>query len=131
MMANPAAVNLSDNHRGVDHTSAAAVLDLVHLSRQTFGDHALEIELLALFDRQAAQFAGRLASPRSMGDTGARIDLAHMLKGSAGSVGAFAVAAAAESYEAALRRGEAREDERCGRLLAEIDAARKAIADIL
>ncbi len=130
-MANPAAVNLSHNLRCGDQNPAEAVLDLVHLSRQTFGDHALETELLALFERQAAQLAGGLAAPRSMGDTGARIDLAHMLKGSARSVGAFAVAAAAEAYETALRAGDPREAALCNGLLAEIGAVRRVIADIL
>lgn len=130
-MANPAAVNLSPKHPSGDPDPAEAVLDLVHLSRQTFGDHALETELLALFERQASQLSRRLEAPRSMGDASARIDLAHMLKGSARSVGAFAVAAAAEAYETALRAGDAREAALCGRLLAEIEAVRGAIADIL
>jgi HPt (histidine-containing phosphotransfer) domain-containing protein len=130
-MANLAAVNLSFNHRSGDPNPPEAVLDLVCLSRQTFGDHALETELLALFERQAAQLATRLAAPRSMGDAGARIDLAHMLKGSARSVGAFAVAAAAEAYETALRAGDPGEAALCDRLLCEIEAVRAAIADLL
>lgn len=131
-MAKPA-VDLShdDPSRDGGPAPAGAVLDLVHLSRQTFGDHALETELLALFERQAGQLALRLAAPRGSGDAGARIDLAHMLKGSARSVGAFAVAAAAQSYEAALREGAANESDLCERLLVEIEAVRAAIADLL
>ena len=37
-------------------------IDLVHLSRQSLGDRALEIELLTLFERQAEQIAARLAT---------------------------------------------------------------------
>lgn len=132
-MANTAAVDLSHlpNRQSGDRNQTEAILDLVHLSRQTFGDHALEAELLALFERQAAQLAARLAAPRGAGDASARIDLAHMLKGSARSVGAFAVAAAAQAYENALREGDAGDGALCDRLLAEIAAVRAVIADLL
>jgi HPt (histidine-containing phosphotransfer) domain-containing protein len=86
-------------------------IDLVHLARQTMGDRALEVELLALFDRQAAQIAQKLGAE----DTGAaqdsdatkswRADLAHKLKGSARAIGAHGVAAAAENYEHCARTG--------------------------
>ena len=36
-------------------------IDLVHLARQTDGDDALEAELLAMFDRQAAKIVAKLA----------------------------------------------------------------------
>ena len=81
------------------------VLDLVHLSRQTMGDRSLETELLELFDGQAAGAIARLTGPGANGPAAAEI--AHMLKGSARSVGAFAVASAAESLENALRAGVA------------------------
>lgn len=84
---------------------AAPVLDLVHLSRQTFGDHALEKELLTLFDRQTAHFSARLAAPGVTGDAIWRAEIVHTLKGSARAVGAFRVGDAAEAYEAALREG--------------------------
>ena len=38
-------------------------LDLVYLARQTAGDRGLEVELLGLFDRQAASIAEKLAAP--------------------------------------------------------------------
>ena len=91
-MANPAAVDIFREDDARAGAGEPAVLDLVHLSRQTFGDHALEIELLTLFERQAAQLSARLGGARAPGDAGARMELAHMLKGSARSVGAFAVA---------------------------------------
>ena len=85
---------------------AQCVLDLVHLSRQTLGDRALEMELLELFQRQAAGVVARLTGPgAATGNTGA--DIAHMLKGSARAVGAFAVARAAADLEEAMRCGPA------------------------
>ncbi len=107
------------------------VLDLVHLSRQTFGDHALETELLTLFDRQAGQFAARFAAPGSEGESGWRAELAHTLKGSARAVGAFAVGAAAEAYEAALRGGDPRAEALRERLVREIEDARGEIMNLL
>lgn len=108
----------------------APVLDLVHLSRQTFGDHALETELLTLFDRQAGHFAERLRGPSSVDDARGRIELTHMMKGSASAVGAFGVARAAEAYEAALRAGGLHAAG-CETLLGEIDKARAAIAELV
>jgi HPt (histidine-containing phosphotransfer) domain-containing protein len=77
-------------------------IDLVHLARQTMGDRALEAELLALFDRQAAQIAEQLGSAPAGPESA---NLAHKLKGSARAVGATAVAAAAEHYEHGARAG--------------------------
>ena len=79
-------------------------LDLVYLARQTAGDRALEVELLGLFDRQAASIAEKLAAPDDENQD-ARADLAHKLKGSARAVGANGVAAAAENYEYCARAG--------------------------
>lgn len=117
----------SVNHDGLE-PGAAPVLDLVHLSRQTFGDHALETELLSLFDRQAAQFSARLSESDARAG-GSRADLAHTLKGSARAVGAFALGDAAEAYEAALRVGT---DDSALRdaLLAAIAEVRAAIFDL-
>src|SRR5205085_2261563 len=42
-------------------TSLERPIDLVHLSRMTFGDRSLEREVLALFDRQAAILVARMA----------------------------------------------------------------------
>ncbi len=131
-MAKQAAVDLSpDTLPSRADPPTETILDLVHLARQTFGDHALEMELLTLFERQAAQLSGRLAEQRLAGDAGAGADLAHLLKGSARSVGAFAVAAAAEAYEMALRKGDAGEAALCDRLLVEIARVRAAIRELL
>jgi len=73
-------------------------IDWAYLSRQTMGDVALEAELLALFETQAAEFCGKLAAAAS---DKARLDLVHTLKGAARAIGAFALGDAAEDYEAA------------------------------
>jgi len=72
-------------------------IDLEHLSRQTFGDRTLESEVLALFSRQAATIGGCMMAASSA----ERSSLAHKLKGSARSIGAFRVADHAERIEAA------------------------------
>ena len=74
------------------------VIDLVHLSRQTLSDQALEVELLDLFERQSARIVAQL---RQAGCGDAKIcgDLAHMLRGSALAVGAGRVARMAQIYE--------------------------------
>jgi HPt (histidine-containing phosphotransfer) domain-containing protein len=127
-MAEVASVDHQRSGHGPGDGRAAPILDLVHLSRQTFGDHALETELLSLFDRQAEQFSARLAEPGAR-DRGSRADLAHTLKGSARAVGAFALGDAAEAYEAALRGG--RDDFALREaLVAAISTVRAAIADL-
>lgn len=128
-MLKSAAVNHVDNRP--DGDDAAPALDLVHLSRQTLGDQALETELLKLFDSQNAQFAARLRAPRQPGDMRARADLAHTLKGSARAVGAFALGEAAEAYEEALRRGDETSAALCQRLVAEIERAHREIGALL
>lgn len=104
---------------------ASCLLDLVHLSRQTMGEPALESELLELFDRQAANALDRLAGP-----FGKRAEIAHMLKGSARAVGAFAVADAAERLEHAIRAG-AEMEARQADLMAALGATRRALAALL
>jgi HPt (histidine-containing phosphotransfer) domain-containing protein len=130
-MANLATVDIPRADLSGACEGEAPILDLVHLSRQTFGDHALEIELLTLFERQAAQLAVRLAQAPGPGDSANRMELAHMVKGSARSVGALAVAAAAEAYETALRHGDGAQARLCAALVAEIEAARAAILALL
>jgi HPt (histidine-containing phosphotransfer) domain-containing protein len=63
----------------------------------TLGDHSLEREVLALFDRQAEMLIGRMAG----NEPAAVAALAHTLKGSARGIGAWGVASAAEAVETA------------------------------
>jgi HPt (histidine-containing phosphotransfer) domain-containing protein len=108
-------------------------IDLVHLSRQTLGDRALETELLQLFDRQAAQIAARLAADTGNADRRWRQDLSHTLKGSARAIGAGLVANAAQHYENVL--ASTRDDSQIAAardaLIATVDVARKAIRALL
>ena len=75
------------------------IIDLVHLSRQTLSDQALEVELLDLFDRQSARIIAQLRDAGA-DDGKVRGDLAHTLRGSALAVGAGRVARVAQIYEA-------------------------------
>lgn len=72
------------------------VLDLVHLSCQTFGDPELERDVLRLFVDQARQTGDALQHARSNDE---RLRLCHLLKGSARGVGALEVAQAAQNGE--------------------------------
>jgi len=110
-------------------TSEAPAIDLVHLARQTDGDAALESELLAMFDAQAAKLAARLA----LSEVGAqaKADISHRLKGSALALGAWRVAeaaTAAETHFARAAAGEAVEGDPLAELQAAVDAARACIA---
>jgi hypothetical protein len=72
-------------------------IDTEHLIRMTLGDGALQREVLALFDRQAAMLIARIRD----GEPAMIAALAHILKGSARGIGAWQVATAAELVEAA------------------------------
>lgn len=77
-----------------------APLDRHHLSRMTLGEQALEREVLAMFAAQAKDVTDRLSSAPANA-----AELAHTLKGSARSVGAFRLADALEAYEIDLATG--------------------------
>jgi HPt (histidine-containing phosphotransfer) domain-containing protein len=77
-----------------------APIDVEHLARMTLGDVALRREVLAMFLRQTGDLLGRLAAHPGEGAA-----LAHTLKGSARAIGAFGVAACAESLERTISRG--------------------------
>lgn len=77
-------------------------VDLVHLSRHTFGDRELEREVLALFLRQSRQCMARL---RGEAAAEARRSVAHTIKGSARGIGAWRVAEIAGEVEARADAG--------------------------
>ena len=81
-------------------------VDHDHLARYTFGNRALELEVLNLFADQAPEYLARLREARS--DKEWR-DAAHTLKGSARAVGAVCVAELAERAEAWRMLPEAEE----------------------
>ncbi len=102
-----------------------AVLDVAHLVRMTLGDHSLQAEVLALFDRQAELLLARMldAAPEAVAP------LAHTLQGSARGIGAWQVARAAEAVELASgRRDPAILPRALMRLAAAVDEARAAVA---
>jgi HPt (histidine-containing phosphotransfer) domain-containing protein len=109
----------------------APLIDLVHLSRQTLGDVALENELLRLFIVQAQQYGAWLEEDRAPGDALKRADLTHRLKGSARAVGAFPLARAAEAYEEALRAGGKDAAPEARRLAEALKEARLAATQLL
>lgn len=121
-------------NRGPERTFAATqsdapVIDLVHLARQTDGDAALEAELLALFDKQAANLVARLSADGL--SSIAKADLAHKLRGSALAIGAGRVAGSAQDLEIALESdlvGSRERGEALAALSAAVSEARAAIA---
>lgn len=76
---------------------AGAAIDTGHLARMTLGEHSLQREVLALFDRQADILLPRIRR----GAPAQAAASAHTLKGSAVGIGAFKVAQAVEAVEQA------------------------------
>jgi len=72
-------------------------VDLVHLSRYTLGERALECEVLELFCNQSVIYLERLRAAPSDKEWK---EAAHALKGSARAIGAWRTAEAAERAEA-------------------------------
>ena len=70
-------------------------LDMAHLYQQTMGNRALEIEILDLFCKQLTSTMASFAKA----DANERKRLAHALKGTGRSVGAFLLADIAEQIE--------------------------------
>lgn len=77
-------------------------IDMVHLSRQTLGDHNLELEVLRLFDEMSHVYYGRLESSTTVDELLANL---HTLKGAAAGIGAFGLAELAKVAETELRGG--------------------------
>lgn len=77
--------------------SAADVLNLGHLAQYTGGDQALEKEILGMF---LPSVRGYLDQMRQAAGVTEWQHAAHALKGVCRGVGAFALADAAERYEA-------------------------------
>jgi HPt (histidine-containing phosphotransfer) domain-containing protein len=103
-------------------------IDLVHLSRTTFGDQRLQCEILQLFDRQAGLLLARMKDA----PTFQVAELAHTLKGSANGVGARSLARAAEMAElAAGAHDEPHLTAALKELAAAVQDARAAAMDLL
>ncbi|KAA5598140.1 Hpt domain-containing protein [Blastochloris sulfoviridis] len=110
-------------------STADRPVDLVHLSRVTFGDRALEREVLGLFLRQSTIQLDRLKEARTAQAFGAA---AHTLKGSAAGIGARHVAAVAAEAEALSARYDTAEVlEAVARLEARVVECRLYISQLL
>lgn len=70
-------------------------IDMKHLEAATFGDRALQREVLGLFETQAEKLMQAIRASPGRG----RAEAAHALKGAARGIGAFAVADEAEKVE--------------------------------
>lgn len=105
------------------HAPAAAI-DREQLALMTLGDRSLEREVLGLFDRQAVLLLARMHGAQSS----ALAALAHTLKGSAKSIGAWAVAREAEAVELAAPGTD--RDGVLARLAAAVHDARAVIDEL-
>jgi len=81
---------------GEERKPSSRPVDLVHLSRYTLGERALEREVLELFCTQSLVYLERLRVAQSDKDWK---DAAHSLKGSASAIGAWRAAEAAQRAE--------------------------------
>jgi HPt (histidine-containing phosphotransfer) domain-containing protein len=118
---------MMQSHGATAGATAAAgepPIDRTHLFQMALGDHALAREVLAMFDRQIDMLIERIGAV----DPSDVAALAHTIKGSARSVGAWPTARAAEAVEAAPPAELARA---VATLAAAAGEARAAIADIL
>ena len=104
-----------------------SAIDLVHLSRQSMGDAALERELLDMFDRQSARLVAQIIETKPS-DFAARADFAHKLRGSALALGAGRVASAASAFEDGCRSASGECDSLARALAEAVSEARGEIS---
>lgn len=101
------------------------MIDRTHFEWLTFGEPNFKRELLQLFEWQLEILLAR------MRDSAAAAALAHMLKGSASSIGAWGVVRAAHLSERAVGSSTAERGLTVDRLANAINQARSANADLL
>jgi HPt (histidine-containing phosphotransfer) domain-containing protein len=83
----------------VSLNAQARPVDMVHLSRYTGGDAALNAEILQLFANQSAELMMKLQTVLESRDLKGWKEITHSLKGAARGIGAFALADAAANAE--------------------------------
>ncbi len=115
------------------HSTQLRPVDLVHLSRQTLGNRALEREVLGLFATQSVACVDKLRAAACQND---RLVAAHTLKGSAQGIGAWNVVKAAEALEAVERElidlpSDEEAQDRLAGLVAEVATANAYICTLL
>ncbi len=103
-------------------------IDLQHLSRQTLGDSALELEILRLFDEMSHVYYDRVETSTTVEDLQRNL---HTLKGAASGIGAFALAELARVAETELRQGLPVNPERIDDLNIAVQEVSAFIADRL
>lgn len=79
----------------IEMQADGGAIDRDHLERATFGDRALQLELLGMLLSQVCDARSSLPALRGP----ERVQLAHALKGSARGLGAFALAQCAADIE--------------------------------
>jgi HPt (histidine-containing phosphotransfer) domain-containing protein len=94
--------------------SLAKPVDLIHLSRYTGGDRAVNAEVLSLFATQSVELLDKLDTALTQSDSKAWHDVAHSIKGGARGIGAFPLADTAAELEMA---NPAEDQERAARAL--------------
>ncbi len=105
-------------------------INLAHLARYTGGEHALNAEILRLFDGQVTAMVGDLKSVLATRDGQRWRQIVHTIKGAARGVGAFRMgeaAAAAEPVNLLVQADQA--EAAIARLMAEGAAVQAFIAD--
>ncbi len=102
---------------------ATRILDLVHLSCQTFGDPDLERDVLSLFLEQTRSSAQALTSASIASERGR---VFHLIKGSANGVGAFQLASVA-----ALGENNPADDKLIDETLQAIDRVSRQVGSLL
>jgi HPt (histidine-containing phosphotransfer) domain-containing protein len=74
-------------------------IDMAHLARYTGGEHALNTEILRLFDGQVTAMVQDLKGVLAQRDARRWREIAHTIKGAARGVGAFRMGEAAAAAE--------------------------------
>jgi PAS domain S-box-containing protein len=107
-------------------------LDIEHGLTLLRGNPSKHARWLAVFVLSHAEDAEHLAAALAADDLAVVKQLAHTLKGSASSIGAVGVAAAATALHSALRAGDARAEIEtlCAALVAELNRFNAAIRDV-
>jgi len=103
-------------------------IDMVHLSKQTLGDHGLECEVLRLFAQMIEVYFARLAASTTQADVLAHL---HTIKGASAGIGAWGLADLAKAAEDELRAGAPVNPERVADLEMAVAEVGAFIADIL
>ena len=103
-------------------------IDMVHLSKQTLGDHGLECEVLRLFDQMARVYFGRLETSTTEADVLRHL---HTIKGAASGVGAWNLADLAKTAEDEIRETGSVNPERIDDLDIAVQEVSAFIGDIL